>query len=123
MYYLIIKDNKELIIFENCRGVEKYINSLNFEEKISHTSISRRLRDENVINFKNLQIYSSVSVGKYIIVNNLTQIICFFDSLRSIEKHIKEMYKSSPSYITLSRRLKEEGIIYIQDLLIKEIDN
>ena len=123
MYYLIIKDNKELIIFENCRGVETYINSLNFEEKISHTSISRRLRDENVINFKNLQIYSSVSVGKYIIVNNLTQIICFFDSLRSIEKHIKEMYKSSPSYITLSRRLKEEGIIYIQDLLIKEIDN
>jgi len=122
MYYLIIKDNKELIIFENCRGVETYINSLNFEEKISHTSISRRLRDENVINFKNLQIYSSVSVGKYIIVNNLTQIICFFDSLRSIEKHIKEMYKSSPSYITLSRRLKEEGIIYIQDLLIKEIE-
>ena len=122
MYYIIIKDNKELIIFKNCRGVETYINSLDFKEKISHTSISRRLRNEYVINFKNLQIYSSDSLGKYIVVNKINQTICFFDSLRSIEEHIKETYKSSPSYITLSRRLKEEGIIYIQDLLIKEIE-
>lgn len=121
MYYIIIKDNKDIIIFKNCRSVETYINSLDYTEQISHTSVSRRLRNENVINFKDLQIYSSDSLDKYIIVNKETQTICFLENLRSIEEHIKEIHSSSPSYITLSRRLKEEGIIHIKHLLIKEI--
>jgi len=121
MYYIIIKDNKDIIIFKNCRSVEKYINSLDYKEYISHTSISRRLRNENVINFKDLQIYSSESLNKYIVVDKESQTICFLENLRSIEEHIKETKTNSPSYITLSRRLKEEGIIYIKHLLIKEI--
>ena len=121
MYYIIIKDNKDIIIFKNCRSVETYINSLDYKEHISHTSVSRRLRNENVINFKDLQIYSSDSLDKYIIVNKEKQTICFLENLRSIEEHIKETQTNSPSYITLSRRLKEEGIIYIKHLLIKEI--
>ena len=121
MYYIIINDNKDIIIFKNCRSVETYINSLDYKENISHTSVSRRLRNENVINFKDLQIYSSDSLDKYIIVNKETQTICFLENLRSIEGHIKETQTTSPSYITLSRRLKEEGIIYIKHLLIKEI--
>ena len=121
MYYIIIKDNKDIIIFKNCRSVEKYINSLDYKEHISHTSISRRLRNENVINFKDLQIYSSESLNKYIVVDKESQTICFLENLRSIEEHIKETQTNSPSYITLSRRLKEEGIIYIKHLLIKEI--
>jgi len=121
MYYIIIKDNKDIIIFKNCRSVEKYINSLDYKEYISHTSISRRLRNENVINFKDLQIYSSESLNKYIVVDKESQTICFLENLRSIEEHIKETQTNSPSYITLSRRLKEEGIIYIKHLLIKEI--
>ena len=121
MYYIIIKDNKDIIILKNCRSVETYINSLDYKENISHTSVSRRLRNENVINFKDLQIYSSDSLDKYIIVNKETQTICFLENLRSIEEHIKEIHSSSPSYITLSRRLKEEGIIRIKHLLIKEI--
>ena len=122
MYYIIIKDNKDIIIFKNCRSVETYINSFGYKEHISHTSVSRRLRNENVINFKDLQIYSSESLNKYSVVDKETQTICFLENLRSIEEHIKETHSSSPSYITLSRRLKEEGIIYIQDLLIKEIE-
>ena len=121
MYYIIINDNKDIIIFKNCRSVETYINSLDYKENISHTSVSRRLRNENVINFKDLQIYSSDSLDKYIIVNKEKQTICFLENLRSIEEYIKEIHSSSPSYITLSRRLKEEGIIYIKHLLIKEI--
>ena len=121
MYYIIIKDNKDIIIFKNCRSVEKYINSLDYKEYISHTSISRRLRNENVINFKDLQIYSSESLNKYIVVDKESQTICFLENLRSIEEHIKEIQTNSPSYITPSRRLKEEGIIYIKHLLIKEI--
>ena len=121
MYYIIIKDNKDIIIFKNCRSVETYINSLDYKEHISHTSVSRRLRNENVINFKDLQIYSSESLNKYIVVDKETHTICFLENLRSIEEHIKETQTTSPSYITLSRRLKEEGIIYIKHLLIKEI--
>ena len=121
MYYIIIKDNKDIIIFKNCRSVETYINSLDYKEHISHTSVSRRLRNENVINFKDLQIYSSESLNKYIVVDKESQTICFLENLRSIEEHIKETQTNSPSYITLSRRLKEEGIIYIKHLLIKEI--
>ena len=121
MYYIIIKDNKDIIIFKNCRSVETYINSLDYKEHISHTSVSRRLRNENVINFKDLQIYSSDSLDKYIVVDKESQTICFLENLRSIEEHIKETQTNSPSYITLSRRLKEEGIIYIKHLLIKEI--
>ncbi len=59
MYYIIIKNNKDIVIFKNCRSVETYINSLDYKENISHTSVSRRLRNENVINFKDVQIYSS----------------------------------------------------------------
>ena len=121
MYYIIIKDNKDIIIFKNCRSVETYINSLDYNENISHTSVSRRLRNEDVINFKDLQIYSSESLNKYIVVDKESQTICFLENLRSIEEHIKETQTNSPSYITLSRRLKEEGIIYIKHLLIKEI--
>ena len=121
MYYIIIKNNKDIVIFKNCRSVETYINSLDYKENISHTSVSRRLRNENVINFKDLQIYSSESLNKYIVVDKESQTICFLENLRSIEEHIKEIQTNSPSYITLSRRLKEEGIIYIKHLLIKEI--
>jgi len=121
MYYIIINDNKDIIILKNCRSVETYINSLDYKEQISHTSVSRRLRNENVINFKDLQIYSSESLNKYIVVDKESQTICFLENLRSIEEHIKETQTNSPSYITLSRRLKEEGIIYIKHLLIKEI--
>ena len=121
MYYIIINDNKDIIILKNCRSVETYINSLDYKEHISHTSVSRRLRNENVINFKDLQIYSSDSLDKYIVVDKEKQTICFLENLRSIEEYIKEIHSSSPSYITLSRRLKEEGIIYIKHLLIKEI--
>ena len=121
MYYIIIKDNKDIIIFKNCRSVETYINSLDYNENISHTSVSRRLRNENVINFKDLQIYSSESLNKYIVVDKEKQTICFLENLRSMEEYIKGTQTTSPSYITLSRRLKEEGVIYIKNLLIKEI--
>jgi len=122
MYYFIITNDNDIILLKNCRGVKEYINSLGFEENISHTSVSRRLRDEDVIIFKDLQIYSSDSLGKYIVVNKKTHTLYFLDSLRSIEENIKEIYSSSPSYITLSRRLKDEGAIYIQELIIKEVN-
>ena len=54
-------------------------------------------------------------------VNKEKQTICFLENLRSIEEYIKGTQTTSPSYITLSRRLKEEGVIYIKNLLIKEI--
>ena len=93
MYYIIINDNKDIIILKNCRSVETYINSLDYKEQISHTSVSRRLRNENVINFKDLQIYSSDSLDKYIVVDKEKQTICFLENLRSIEEYIKENEK------------------------------
>ena len=121
MKYIIINTNVFLIM-DTCRDVMKYINSL-YDDKISHNSISRRLRNEGMIEFKELIIKSckDTILQKYIIYNNTTNDIYFTDNIRDIEVKIKELIGSSLSYTTISRRLKEDNYMEYETILVKEL--
>ena len=121
MKYIIINE-KVLLIMNTCRDVTAYINSL-YAEKISHNSVSRRLRDEGTIEFKELIIKSckDTILQKYIIYNNTTNDIYFTDNIRDIEVNIKELIGSSLSYTTISRRLKEDNYMEYETILVKEL--
>ena len=121
MKYIIINANVFLII-DTCRDVMDYINSL-YDEKISHNSISRRLRDEGTIEFKELVIKCCEDniLQKYIIYNNITNEIYFTDNIRDIEVKIKELIGSSLSYTTISRRLKKDNFMLYENILVKEL--
>ena len=71
MKYIIIHDNV-ILIMNTCRNVMKHINSL-YDDKISHNSISRRLREEGMIEFMNLTVhrFEDNILQKYIIYNTL----------------------------------------------------
>ena len=121
MKYIIINANVFLIM-DKCRDVMEYINSL-YDDKISHNSISRRLRNEGMIEFKELVIKSCEDniLQKYIIYNNNTNDIYFTDNIRDIEVKIKELIGSSLSYTTISRRLKEDNYMEYETILVKEL--
>ena len=121
MKYIIINVNVFLLM-DTCRDVMKYINSL-YSEKISHNSISRRLRNEGTIEFKELIIKSCEDniLQKYIIYNKGTNDIYFTDNIRDIEVKIKELIGSSLSYTTISRRLKQDNYMEYETILVKEL--
>mgnify|MGYP003997597529 FL=1 len=107
-----------------CRNVMKHINSL-YDDQISHNSISRRLREEGMIEFMNLTVhrFEDNILQKYIIYNTLLKEIYFVNNIRDIEEKIKHLLGTSLSYITISRRLKEDTYMEYETLLIKEIIN
>ena len=69
---------------------------------------------DNVINFKDLQIYSSDSLDKYIVVDKETQTIRFLENLRSIEEHGKLGLEEERrlAYVALTRARKKIHITY-----------
>ena len=121
MKYIIINVNVFLIM-DTCRDVMDYINSL-YDDKISHNSISRRLREEGMVEFKELIIKGCEDniLQKYIIYNKVTNDIYFTDNIRDIEVKIKEIIGFSLSYTTISRRLKEDNLMEYESILVKEI--
>lgn len=123
MKYIIIHNNV-ILIMNTCRNVMKHINSL-YDDKISHNSISRRLREEGMIEFMNLTVhrFEDNILQKYIIYNTLLKEIYFVNNIRDIEEKIKHLLGTSLSYITISRRLKEDTYMEYETLLIKEIIN
>jgi len=123
MKYIIIHNNV-ILIMNTCRNVMKHINSL-YDDKISHNSISRRLREEGMIEFMNLTVhrFEDNILQKYIIYNTLLKEIYFVNNIRDIEEKIKHLLGTSLSYITISRRLKEDTYMNYETLLIKEIIN
>jgi len=121
MKYIIINNNVFLII-DTCRGVMEYINSL-YDDNISHNSISRRLREEGIIEFKELVIHSCEDnmLQKYIIYNKEVKEIYFVNNIRDIEEKINTILGKSLSYTTISRRLKEDTCMEYETLIIKEL--
>ena len=121
MKYIIINNNVFLII-DTCRGVMEYINSL-YDDNISHNSISRRLRDEGIIEFKELVIHSCEDnmLQKYIIYNKKLKELYFVNNIRDIEEKINTILGKSLSYTTISRRLKEDTCMEYETLIIKEL--
>ena len=121
MKYIIINNNVFLII-DTCRGVMEYINSL-YDDNISHNSISRRLREEGIIEFKELVIHSCEDnmLQKYIIYNKEVKELYFVNNIRDIEEKINTILGKSLSYTTISRRLKEDTYMEYESLIIKEL--